>query len=196
VVATTLTVVAGIADAVGYMTMGGVFAANMTGNTVLAGIAVAQWNGLEAWHHLVPLLAFFGGAMLARLLLRLTQSPRPALVIEAATLAAVGFLPVGEQVALLAVAAAMGAQASAITRLARSTVSTVVVTSTLARGAEALLDFLWPAGQQSLPAIVNRRLLALTWIGYLAGAVAGALLIKVMAWPLLVPAALLVLLLI
>jgi len=40
--ATILTVIAGIADAVGYITMGGVFAANMTGNTVLAGIAAAQ----------------------------------------------------------------------------------------------------------------------------------------------------------
>jgi len=39
--AVTLAIVAGIADAVGYLSMGGVFAANMTGNTVLAGIAVA-----------------------------------------------------------------------------------------------------------------------------------------------------------
>ena len=42
--ATGLTIVAGMADAVGYITMGGVFAANMTGNTVLAGIAV--WAAL------------------------------------------------------------------------------------------------------------------------------------------------------
>ena len=37
-----LTIAAGIADAVGYIIMGGVFAANMTGNTVLAGIAAAE----------------------------------------------------------------------------------------------------------------------------------------------------------
>ncbi len=46
--ATTLTIVAGIADAVGYITMGGVFAANMTGNTVLAGIAAAERNHTDA----------------------------------------------------------------------------------------------------------------------------------------------------
>ena len=46
--------------------MGGVFAANMTGNTVLAGIAAAQGNHVDAWHHFTPLLAFFLGAMLAR----------------------------------------------------------------------------------------------------------------------------------
>ena len=40
--ATGLTIVSGIADAVGFITMGGVFAANMTGNTVLAGIALVQ----------------------------------------------------------------------------------------------------------------------------------------------------------
>ncbi len=50
--ATLLTIVAGIADAVGYITMGGVFAANMTGNTVLAGIAAAQRDYTDAWHHL------------------------------------------------------------------------------------------------------------------------------------------------
>ena len=37
-----LTIVAGIADAIGYLTMGGIFAANMTGNTVLAGISAAE----------------------------------------------------------------------------------------------------------------------------------------------------------
>ena len=76
--ATILTIIAGIADAVGYITMGGVFAANMTGNTVLAGIAVAQRNYTDAWHHLAPLLAFFLGAMLSRLLLRLSHKPPPA----------------------------------------------------------------------------------------------------------------------
>ena len=36
------------------------------------------------------------------------------------------------------------------------------------------------------------RLLAITWIGYLGGAMAGTALLAVMPWPLLVPAALLV----
>jgi uncharacterized membrane protein YoaK (UPF0700 family) len=43
----------------------------------------------------------------------------------------------------------------------------------------------------SPPAATNRRLLAFTWIGYLVGAVIGALLLTVMPYPLLVPAALL-----
>ena len=42
-----------------------------------------------------------------------------------------------------------------------------------------------------MPAVTNIRLLALSWMGYLAGAVAGALLIAVTPYPLLVPVALL-----
>ena len=193
--ATTLTVIAGIADAVGYITMGGVFAANMTGNTVLAGIAAAQRNHTEAWHHLAPLLAFFVGAMLSRLLLRLWHQPNACLAVEATLLAVVGFLAIDRELAVLIVALAMGVQASAITHFSGSAVSTVVVTSTLARTADTLLDRLWPGEKKPLPVVANLPLLALTWAGYLAGAVAGTLLLAVMPYPLLVPVALLGLLL-
>jgi uncharacterized membrane protein YoaK (UPF0700 family) len=193
--ATILTVIAGIADAVGYITMGGVFAANMTGNTVLAGIAAAQRDYTDAWHHLAPLLAFFMGAMLSRLLLRLSHKPTVGLLVEAALLAIVGFLPIDRELAVMIVAMAMGVQASAITHFAGNAVSTVVVTSTLARTADALLDRLWPGEKKPLPAVANLPLLALTWMGYLAGAVAGALLLAVMPYPLLVPVVLLGLLL-
>jgi len=186
-----LTLVAGIADAVGYITMGAVFAANMTGNTVLAGIALAQGHWLDAWRHLAPLVAFFVGAMISRLLLRLSRAPTASLLVEAAILAAVSLLPVGPEAAVMIVAFAMGVQASAITHFAGSAVSTVVVTSTLARSADAALDQLWPGDDRSPPAATNRRLLAFTWIGYLVGAVIGALLLTVMPYPLLVPAALL-----
>jgi len=193
--ATILTLIAGIADAVGYITMGGVFAANMTGNTVLAGIAAAQRNYTDAWHHLAPLLAFFLGAMLSRLLLRLSHRPTAGLLVEAALLAVVGFLPISPEPAVLVLAVAMGVQASAITHFSGNAVSTVVVTSTLARTADTLLDRLWPGAKEPLPVVANLPLLALTWVGYLAGAVAGALLLVAMPYPLLVPVALLGLLL-
>ena len=194
--ATILTVIAGIADAVGYMTMGGVFAANMTGNTVLAGIAAAQRNYTDAWHHLAPLLAFFVGAMLSRLLLRLSHKPTAGLLVEAALIAGVGFLPISPEPALLILAMAMGVQASAITHFSGNAISTVVVTSTLARTADAVLDRLWPGEKKTLPAVTNLPLLALTWIGYLVGAVAGALLLATIPYPLLVPVVLLGLLLV
>jgi uncharacterized membrane protein YoaK (UPF0700 family) len=190
--ATLLTVVAGIADAVGYITLGGVFAANMTGNTVLAGIAAAQGRFLDTFHHLSPLVTFFIGAMAAHLILRLWRKPAIAIGLEAALLAGLDFLPLGVEWKVLIVAFAMGLQASAITQFAGASISTVVVTSTLARTADAALDALLPGAAKAPPAKTTPRLLALTWLGYLVGAVAGALLLQVMPYPLLVPAALLV----
>jgi uncharacterized membrane protein YoaK (UPF0700 family) len=178
---------------VGYITMGGVFAANMTGNTVLAGIAAAEGHYTNAGRHLAPLAAFFVGAMLARLLLRLWHKPAIPILIEAAMIAGVGFLPFGNESQVLILALAMGIQASAITHFSGVAVSTVVVTSTLARAADATLDRMWPAEKPVLPAVATPHLLALSWIGYLVGAVVGALLLQAMAWPLLVPAALLIL---
>jgi uncharacterized membrane protein YoaK (UPF0700 family) len=178
--ATLLTIVAGIADSVGYLTMGGIFAANMTGNTVLAGISAADGHWHQAVLRFVPLVAFFIGAMLSRLLL-----------IEAALLAVVGFLPIHEEYQLMIAALAMGLQASAITHFGTTAVSTVVVTSTLARMADALLDRMWFAEKRNLPLVATPRLLLQTWVGYLVGGFAGAVLLKLMALPLLVPAALL-----
>ena len=186
---------AGIADAVGYITMGGVFAANMTGNTVLAGIAAAQRDHIGTWHHLTPLVSFFLGAMMARVLLRLLRGPTAGILIEAALIAGVGFLNVGQEPAVMIVAMAMGFQASTITSFAGSAVSTVVVTSTLARTADAAVDRLWPGAGTTPPSVLNTQLLTLTWAGYLVGAVIGALLVPVLAYPLLVPAALLVMVL-
>ncbi|TMJ22838.1 MAG: DUF1275 domain-containing protein [Alphaproteobacteria bacterium] len=189
--ASLLSIVAGMADAVGYIAMGGVFAANMTGNTVLAGLALGEGQFETAARRMAPLLTFFLGAMLARLLVRLIHRPAVPLLIEAALLAVVDFLPLGRESALLLVALAMGLQASAITHFGGTALSTVVVTSTLARIAETTLDRLWPTGRP-LPSVATPRLLALTWIGYLAGAMTGVLLIHILPWPLLVPAVLLV----
>jgi uncharacterized membrane protein YoaK (UPF0700 family) len=185
--------IAGIADAVGYITMGGVFAANMTGNTVLAGIGLADGRYTDAGRHLAPLVAFFFGAMLARLLLRLWHRQAIPLLLEALLIAVAGFLPITIEAAVLIVALAMGLQAAAVTHFSGTAISTVVVTSTLARTAEATLDRILPVENRKLPGVASPRLLALTWLGYLAGAVVGALLLRVTPYPLLAPAGLLVL---
>jgi uncharacterized membrane protein YoaK (UPF0700 family) len=164
----------------------------MTGNTVLAGIALADGHWELAGHRFIPLFAFFAGAMLARLLLRLTHKAAVPLLLEAMLLAVAGFLPIGRELELMIAALAMGLQASAITHFGTTAVSTVVVTGTIARIADAVLDRLWFAEKRNLPTVATPRLLTLTWVGYFAGALAGALLIKVTSLPLLVPAALLV----
>jgi uncharacterized membrane protein YoaK (UPF0700 family) len=189
--ATLLAIVAGMADAVGYITMGGIFTANMTGNTVLAGISLADGHYDLAIKRFIPLFAFFLGAMLARLLLRLLYRPVVPLLLEAVLLAVVEFLPVGPEPKVMIVALAMGLQASALTHFGGTAASTVVVTSTLARMGDAALDRLWRAEKRALPPVTTPLLLCLTWLAYLCGAATGGLLAHAIGHPLLVPAALL-----
>jgi uncharacterized membrane protein YoaK (UPF0700 family) len=110
-------------------------------------------------------------------------------------MAGVGFLPIGLELQVLILAVAMGIQASAITRFGGVSLSTVVVTSTLARTADGLVDWLAGSQGQALPPVQRPWLLAMTWTAYLVGALAGAWLVALLAWPLLVPAALVGLLL-
>jgi uncharacterized membrane protein YoaK (UPF0700 family) len=127
--------------------------------------------------------------------LRLARRFAPSLLLEAALLAIVDFLPIGPEAKVTIVAFAMGIQAAAITHFAGDAVSTVVVTSTLTRAAEVVLDCLWGRPHSHPVPVTHPRLLAITWVGYLAGAAIGALLVSILAWPLLVPAALLLVLL-
>src|ERR1700736_3182642 len=57
-----MTVVTGAVDAVSILRLGHVFVANMTGNVVFLGFAVAGTSGFSAAASLVALGAFLGGA--------------------------------------------------------------------------------------------------------------------------------------
>ena len=189
----------GLVDAVGYLSHG-VFAANMTGNTVLMGISLAQMQWLQALDRALPLVAFFLGALLARLLLvRSGHDPRVPLG-SAAALIVLALLAAPEgRLALALITVAMGMQATAITRFAGIALSTVVITSTMARIAEDLADRLAGPGAPGIAAAEPPsplRLYLLTWGCYLAGAAlagigsawpqaamaAAALLIVIAAW--------------
>ncbi|MFJ2863096.1 YoaK family protein [Kitasatospora sp. NPDC087314] len=58
-----LTVATGVVDAVSYLGLGHVFVANMTGNVVFLGFALAGAPGLSATASLVSLAAFLAGAL-------------------------------------------------------------------------------------------------------------------------------------
>ena len=93
-------------------------------------------------------------------------------------IAAIGSCRSPQSTAVLILAFAMGLQASAITQFSGVAVSTVVVTSTLAAHRRCRArPTCGPAKRASLPVVAMPRLLALTWLGYLVGAVAGALLL-------------------
>ena len=60
-----LAMTAGAADGWSYVGLGHVFVANMTGNTVLLGIAVFQNHG-DLLHPAISLLCYAAGALLGR----------------------------------------------------------------------------------------------------------------------------------
>ncbi|MGY3060436.1 uncharacterized membrane protein YoaK (UPF0700 family) [Streptomyces sp. TE3672] len=84
-----LTVVTGLVDAVSYLELGRVFVANMTGNVVFSGFAIAGAPGFSLAASLVALAAFAVGALLGGLIVHRTLSHRGrtllyALLVETA----------------------------------------------------------------------------------------------------------------
>ncbi|WP_327675036.1 YoaK family protein [Kitasatospora sp. NBC_00458] len=88
-----LTVVTGLVDAVSYLALGHVFVANMTGNVVFLGFALAGAPGLSASASLTALAAFLAGALTGGHLAELRPAHRGRLLV--ATVAAQSVLMAG-----------------------------------------------------------------------------------------------------
>ena len=194
-----LTFVTGIVDAVSYLGLGHVFTANMTGNVVLLGFAVAGASGLSVARSLVSLVAFLAGALGAGRLSVLTlNTPRgrwlvTAGAVEAGLLLGAAAVSTGSDAptdtpsspvyAVIALtAAAMGFRTMTARQLAVLDMTTTVLTQTLAA----------VAGESSLAGGRNpragRRLAAV--VRMLAGAAVGTLLLRYgLALPLVVSSA-------
>ena len=106
--------IAGYVDAICYLRLGGAFAANMTGNLVEVGLAVAQGQWGKAIWCASLLVAFFLGVVAARLILRTHHSARLSLLLEAGivVVSATGLLGIA---AVPILAAAMALQNEAVT---------------------------------------------------------------------------------
>jgi uncharacterized membrane protein YoaK (UPF0700 family) len=140
-----LTVLTGVVDAVSYIALGHVFVANMTGNVVLLGFALAGAPGLSIPASLVALGMFLvgaalGGALGRRLshhrgvLLRTSTTAVATALLVALVVAAAAGTPIadGPRYALIAVLAVpMGAQAAVARRIAVPDLTTAVLTMTL-----------------------------------------------------------------
>ena len=176
-----LTFATGIVDAISFLGLGHVFVANMTGNVVFVGFALAGAAGFSLAAPLSALGAFLvgaaiGGAAADRLgahrgrLLARVAAGELGLVLAALAAAAIAGPSLG-QAARIAIAAltalAMGAQNAAVRQLKVFDLTTTVLTMTLTGIAADI------RGRETF-AIV-RRLLAVG--AMLVGAVAGALLV-------------------
>lgn len=142
-----LTWAAGSMDAIGYLGLGQVFTAMMTGNTVLLALAIGEGALLNAWRPALALAAFvagaFAGAVIADRGDRTQAWPRSvtaALATEAGVLAlfttlwAVAGFAGGQRIShvlIVLASLAMGMQAAAARRLGVPGVGTTYITGTL-----------------------------------------------------------------
>jgi uncharacterized membrane protein YoaK (UPF0700 family) len=178
-----LTIVTGVVDAVSYIALGHVFVANMTGNVVFLGFALAGASGLSVSASLAALAAFVLGAVAGGRIASHWREHRgrqlraaAAIGLVAVLLAILAAAIVGQPVssasryALIApLGFAMGIQNATARRLAVPDLTTTVLTLTLT-GIAA--DSRLAGGPGGHPA---RRLIAVA--AMLAGALAGALLV-------------------
>jgi uncharacterized membrane protein YoaK (UPF0700 family) len=198
-----LTLVTGLVDAACYLGLGRVFTANMTGNVVLLAFGATGAQGLPVLAPTVSLGVFLVGAAAGGRLASRLVGPAgvevPALVrrrwvmiallgelglVAVAAVVAVG-LPVGgggarRYVVIGLLAAGLGLQNATVRRLAVADVTTTVLTLTLT----GLAADSWLAGGRSPRA--GRRVAAVGLMA--AGALVGALLLRVDTLPVLAAA--------
>ena len=176
-----MTVVTGLVDAVSILKLGRVFVANMTGNVVFIGFAVARAPGFSLDASLVALAGFLagaglGGPMAGRLgsnrnrLLALAAGVEVTLIGIAGVVAAVVAMPFSaapRDVIAALLALAMGMQNSVARSLAVPDLTTTVLTMALTGVAAEFRMRATPA--------LSRRLLSVA--AMFSGAVIGALLV-------------------
>jgi uncharacterized membrane protein YoaK (UPF0700 family) len=203
-----LSLAAGCVDAVGYLGLGHVFVANMTGNTVLLGIAIGQWNGKAALRAGTALGGFICGVGLGAAITGPGKQDRIAwppivtvvLAIELLALAAFtgGWVYTGAEpdgaarFALISLASlAMGLQSTAVRRLGIPGVATTYITGTLTDLTEgaiihlrAVISAAAPGRrreERTSPSARGLILPADVWLAYGTGAIiAGAIALR---WP-------------
>jgi uncharacterized membrane protein YoaK (UPF0700 family) len=173
----SLALAAGSVDALTYLGLGRVFTANMTGNTVLLGVAVAQGSSSDALRALVALGGFCLGGALGMALIGTRRGPWPRLTWAVFALETVGLAALlaawqaagaGSLRALLVVLSgvAMGAQSAAV-RISEAGINTTYMTSTLLN---ALARVVPGARRSGAGAGLSAAAVAVYALGALAGA--------------------------
>jgi uncharacterized membrane protein YoaK (UPF0700 family) len=180
-----LTVVTGLVDAVSYLALGRVFVANMTGNVVFLGFSVDPQAGLSAPASLTAIGGFVFGALVGGRVAHTFAAAHPARWLGAALggeavilglvalLTATRVLPfagAGSLVAIAVLAAALGVQNSTVRHLGAADLTTTVLTLTLTALAA---DNALAGGPGAKP---HRRLGSIA--AMLAGAAAGAVILR------------------
>jgi len=187
-----LTGAAGYVDAISYLALGRVFTANMTGNTVLFGLALVQADGGAIVRTALALGAFVAGTALGAWLVHRSGEPEHwprgvtiALGVECVLLAALAADRSSMLVGRVTLAAlAMGVQSAAARRLDVFGIATTFVTGMLT----SLVSLVARHGVGPGGVGHGKRMLATAWGVYVLGAMAaGGLMRAIPGVSLLVP---------
>lgn len=197
--------VAGFTDAIGWITLFGVFTANMTGNTSKLGISLGEGHFADALSRLVPIPAFVVGvcigAVIFELARRVSTNPPIALflAIQAAMISSFMILGLSMDVstdleetsalfflltALLA--GAMGLQTAVLRRVGSITVHTTFISGMLLLFAVHAVGYLFRSLDRRRGIDLDDsssvssspevfRFAGTIWLGFLVGAVLGSL---------------------
>ncbi len=140
-----MTVVTGLVDSFSYLLLGHVFVANMTGNVVFLGFAIAGAQGFSIAASLVALVSFGLGSVLGGRIgaqfgnhrghhIAVATGAQSVLLAVSMILALVGTHPFGSGVRytlIVALSLAMGVQNASVRRLAVPDLTTTVLTLTV-----------------------------------------------------------------
>lgn len=186
--AALLALSAGFVDAYGYISLGHVFVANMTGTTVLLGVAAAHGDAGLSAHYVLTVGAFAAGALIGALLKRSSGRGSLPLLLGGVLLLVLVAAPSSRVEALVLLAAVMGLQGAAVVRFRSISLQTIVITGTIVRLAEGVVTTVLGGGRAE-PHVHEANIHhALTWSGYLIGAGVGGLALERLGMPLLLPA--------
>ena len=171
----------GSADAIAFLRYD-TFVGAMTGNTVLLGIDLAEGKFDRAGFHLGIIAIFLAAVIVTEIALRLKLAPALPLILTALMLGGSEFIT-GQWSAVIG-AAALGMQNAAVRTIAGVPINTVFITGNLVRLGTTVPEASAPQRQATL------AVLTIAWFAYAVGAVAGALALHLIKYPMIVPAVL------
>lgn len=193
--------VGGSVDAIGVITLGGLFVSHMSGNTAAQGVFFGQGQWWLAWPHLVAVPIFLLGLFLGYLLMERAPTPRQCagvLVLEAALLAIfliLLLLGADYRVAnpwtfLTAIPPliAMGIQNATLRGLKLSAFPSTYVTGVLDTVGRTFAKAIAGKAEERAENALMARRAALVWTSYALGAIAGsAIFFGIGKWVVLFP---------
>ena len=198
-VSLALATVGGFLEAYTYVTRDGVFANAQTGNIARMGLNLAQGNILLTLRYLIPVIAFMAGVTLSLQLRRLRQDwERIILLLEIALLFLVGLIPTGRlnMLATVTVSFVCALQVESFRKFGENAFASTMCTGNLRIATEHLNRYFADKSRPELNTALQYYGIDLVFacavlVGYWVTSAFG---VRAVWFPILIPAALLILL--